>query len=58
MQPSQKDQRFLELFPEFMGRAGSRLHSKFIFGESKEENLFREFRHVHSSKGVYTKNLM
>ena len=48
----------MELFPEFMSKAGSKLHSKFIFGDSKESNLFRDFKNVNQSKDIYTKNLM
>ena len=53
-----RDEKFLDLFPQFMAKAGSKLHSKFLFGDSVEQHLFRDLKNVHVSKDIYTKNIM
>ena len=49
--------RLLEIFPHFLEKSASRHHSKFLFGDSDQVNVFRNYRNAMQSVENEVKNL-
>ena len=49
--------RLLDLFPYFLEKSASRHHSKFLFGDSEQVNVFRDYRNAMQSVENQVKNL-
>ena len=41
-----QDRRLLNLFPQFLDKSASRHHSKFLFGDSEQHHVFRDYKNA------------
>jgi len=57
MVPKSTDNRLLSLFPQYLEKSASKFHSKFLFGDSEQVNVFRNFRNAMRSFEHKVKNL-
>ena len=49
--------RLLEIFPHFLEKSASRHHSKFLFGDSEQVNVFRNYKNAMQSVENEFRNL-
>ena len=47
----------LDLFPYFLEKTASRHHSRFLFGDSEQVNVFRDYKNAMQSVENQVKNL-
>ena len=57
MVPKAQDNRLLSLFPQFLDKAASKNHSKFLFGDSEQAKVFRNYKNAMLSFELKAKNL-
>ena len=57
MLPQAHDNRLMNLFPQFLDKSASRSHSKFLFGDSEQQKVFRNYKHAMQSVENKVKNL-
>ena len=49
--------RLLDLFPYFLEKSASRHHARFLFGDSEQMNVFRDYKNAMQSVENQVKNL-
>jgi len=57
MLPKAHDNRLLSLFPQFLNKAASKNHSKFLFGDAEQAKVFRNYKQAMLSVEQKAKNL-
>ena len=57
MIPKPHENRLLALFPKFLEKSSSKHHSKFLFGDAEQGNVFRNYKHAMQGVENKVKNL-
>lgn len=52
-----QDMRILNMFPDYLHKTASRHHSKFLFGDSEQHRVFRDYKNAMKTMGNQVKNL-
>ena len=42
----ESEKRIINLFPKYMDKSGSKIHSKFFFGNDKPDRVFKEYQRL------------